>query len=1355
MQIFFSGRGAAHAHGVLNCYLNKLERLIMVDGELTDPAHVDNPDDYEKPMEGLEEVFTKLRTDEENLTEENFVTLKNFIDSFVTCSIHKGTVGKDVAKIANEVQKHQHTKTCRKNGTECRFHFPKPPAPHTIVMIPVQKENRSTYVEAQKLIGKVMEVVTNPEKVEEIMQQYDKDSEAAGTDHQEKRAARIKKVCQEAGVNYENYLKALALSGDGYSYHLARDIDEIFINPFNVHWLRAWDGNMDLQVTLDFFAVITYVTDYFTKVDSTVLSAMKMAVKDKSCTDVRETMKLLARLYVRLRRIGEAEAWYRLLPGLYLTKSNVVTKFIITGFQDERSSFHRRATDKQIQAGVSCFKLAGKEGLWYQQPDVWSKYLRRPDSLEEICYAQFVQMYDSRSSSKKTEENSTGDEEGEEQEEEEKEEGFADNLEEELEDLVDQGSFNKYDHIMNYLDNGKRGDRLPKVINLKDPIPGEAKSLRKRRRPAALRFYKGVKKDHVRFMHQELMLFTPQREEVPTDPESIHELYIEEFEGERKVARVKRQVMPFLESVEEARFMIEEMEKELDLDFTGAKLDPQAEQDREDCAEEGEQDHPDFLHLDPSMLQDIETASDGANRQPAVFSRIEVPTNLELFESCNNLDRYQVEVLNTAVQYCRDLVKARKLGNPRPVAPLLMVHGGAGAGKSTVIHTLSKICHKILAQDGDDLDCPTILLSAYTGTAATNINGMTLHSLFNLCFSKNEYTKIDPNKLDAKRAKLKNVAILVIDEISMLSADLLYATHSRLQDIKQVYDLPFGGVAVFVFGDMMQLKPVMAPWIFDKPKNAKFADSIYETENLWLMFQSIVLEINHRQGEDKAYADLLNRVRVARHTAEDIAVLETRVRPAGHRDLEDAALYIGGKRSFVRQQNTNYINSLPGEMITLKSINIHPNKEGVFKPLIEDKDGTVKGTSFQDEIKLKQGAKVILIHNIDNSDCLTNGQLGVLIDVIKTTDGKVDKLAVKFHNEKVGKKNREKNSKLSDMFPGCVFLERFKHPFSLSKKPGSAKATLYQFPVWPAKAITCHKIQGQSILAPAKVVVDINSCFPGAGPMAYVEMSRCQNLQQLFFLNSFDPRKIHTDREALAEMERLQNQSWNENPGPWMIPDRKSLKIASVNCAGLQSHLRYIQNDDRLLRADVIHLQETWVKPDTTSDLSIENYKEHFVNVGNGKGIATYYRDPEATFQDVKSDNFQVTKMTVQGVVSITVYRSAQGDKTELVRVLKKMIDESQDQPILVSGDFNICTMAEPNNPVTEALRRLGLELLVDVATHIRGGHLDHLYWRGDPTGVWRKPTLEVENKLIERYSPYYSDHDAWLVTLQRQTSGK
>ena len=181
----------------------------------------------------------------------------------------------------------------------------------------------------------------------------------------------------------------------------------------------------------------------------------------------------------------------------------------------------------------------------------------------------------------------------------------------------------------------------------------------------------------------------------------------------------------------------------------------------------------------------------------------------------------------------------------------------------------------------------------------------------------------------------------------------------------------------------------------------------------------------------------------------------------------------------------------------------------------------------------------------------------------------------------------------------------------------------------------------------------------------------------------------------------------------------------------------------------MIHLQETWVEPNNTSNLSIERYEEHFVNVGPGKGIATYHQHPAATFQDHKTGNFQVTKMTVSGLVSINVYRSDQGNKTELVRVLQRMIDDSQGQPILVSGDLNICTMDKPNNLVTNTLKELDFELLVDVATHIQGRHIDHLYWREDPAGVWRKPTLETN--LIERYSPYYSDHDAWLVTLQRQ----
>ena len=1373
VRIEMQGRGAPHGHGTLHCCLKRLERLIEVDGQLTNPT--DNPlplllpgnkgpklpklieltdsdldEEYERPLEGLEEAFKKLK-DDDPLTEDDIKPLVNFIDSFVTVSTHIGTVGEDVVKIANEVQKHHHTKTCRKHNTTCRFHFPRPPAPKTILRIPVKKEDRATYVEAEKLIQKVMDIVTDPKIVEEIMGKYDKDSEEAGTDHKEKRELRIKEVCKRARVDYDRYLAALGLSGSGYTYHLARDIDEIFINSYNPEWLRAWNGNMDLQVTLDFYAVITYITDYFTKGEPAVINAMMEAVKDNSCPVVTEKMKSAAAGYVRNRTVGESEAVIRALPNLFLSMSNVKCKFAGTSPPEERSYMYRLATEKQIQANVPCIKLAGKEGLYYQQPDNWSKYLRRPNSLETLCYAQFVKMYDSASSSSKKSDNQEGDDNIEEEDGNEVE---VEELDEVADTLGD--SYDEYNHIMTYENNGNKGPKLPKLIELTDPIPGEATKMRKRRRPAALRFHKvGQNKDPDRFMYHELMLYSPRREEIPTDSKTILKLYTDEHQGRRKVDIVKSQVMPYLESVEEARYVVDELQKELDLDLTetGVNLDPQAVQENEECAEEGENDHPDFYldHLDPRQLEylNIEKDSDGT-RQPVPYSRIELPPDEDLYQSVKSLDKYQAEVINIVVKYCRDLVKQRKLGNPPPVAPLVMVHGGAGAGKSTVINVAANICQKILAQDGDDLDCPHVLKLAFTGTAASKIGGNTLHSTFNFSFAKknDQYTRIDPKKLDTKRSQLKNLALVIIDEISMVKVDLLYALDARLQEITQKYRLPFGGVSVMFFGDMMQLKPVQGSWIFDKPNCEQFKP-LHSVDPRWPMFKSIVLAVNHRQGEDKEYADLLNRIRVGIKTDDDMKLLRSRVRKENHRDLEDAALYIGCTRRFVSKYNEKYIKSLPGEMTTLRSINFAANKKGLIKPRVDD-NGTIGGTAFKDEIQVKKGAKIILIHNIDTSDSLTNGQLGMVFDFIRTKEGAVDKLVVKFNDERVGEMSRKKNPTLSAKFPGCVILERFRLQYSLSSKSsGGSTATLVQFPIWLAHAITCHKIQGQSIHAPQKVVVDLESFFRAGGPLAYVMFSRVEKMNQLFILNSLNSDKIVCDQKGKEETERLQKKSWNENPGPWMIPDRKSLKIASLNCNRLQPHLQYMQNDDRLLKADVVHVQETWVKPNTTSDLNIENYHSYFVSVGNGKGIASYYRDTGATFEDHKTDTFQVSKLTVNNVASINVYRSAGDNQAELVSVLSRMIDDSDDQAILVSGDFNICTMDKPNNPVTRALKDRGFHLLVDVATHIRGGHIDHLYWRGDLAGVWRKPSLETS--LIERYSPYYTDHDAWLVTLQQQ----
>ena len=101
--------------------------------------------------------------------------------------------------------------------------------------------------------------------------------------------------------------------------------------------------------------------------------------------------------------------------------------------------------------------------------------------------------------------------------------------------------------------------------------------------------------------------------------------------------------------------------------------------------------------------------------------------------------------------------------------------------------------------------------------------------------------------------------MVIIDEISMVKADMLYQLDLRLQEIKERTGVPFGGISVFCFGDILQLKPVGGKFIFDRPSNPSFYIT-FELDSLWHKFSILNLEINHRQGKDKDYADMLNRV---------------------------------------------------------------------------------------------------------------------------------------------------------------------------------------------------------------------------------------------------------------------------------------------------------------------------------------------------------------------------------------------------------------------------------------------------------------------------------------------------------------
>merc|ERR1712155_322568 len=192
-------------------------------------------------------------------------------------------------------------------------------------------------------------------------------------------------------------------------------------------------------------------------------------------------------------------------------------------------------------------------------------------------------------------------------------------------------------------------------------------------------------------------------------------------------------------------------------------------------------------------------------------------------------------------------------------------------------------------------------------------------------------------------------------------------------------------------------------------------------------------------------------------------------------------------------------------------------------------------------------------------------------------------------DNKAGENNRKKYVKLSQQYPECIFIEKVSVQYALRKKSGNVgtTATVIQFPVRLAHAITAHKIQGQSIIFPTRVAMDLNSVFEAG--QAYVMLSRIQCIEQLLIVEKLDTKKLKSSPAALEELRRLESRSFNRNPSPWHKEEDSSIKVASLNCAGLVPHIQDIRSDEKLLNAGVIHLLETSLNQGTdTGDILID-----------------------------------------------------------------------------------------------------------------------------------------------------------------------
>ena len=540
-------------------------------------------------------------------------------------------------------------------------------------------------------------------------------------------------------------------------------------------------------------------------------------------------------------------------------------------------------------------------------------------------------------------------------------------------------------------------------------------------------------------MFSQLQLYRPflkEDELRPDDHEACLALYEEESPStnRKKIQNIKSLLMKYLGAVEEG---IQSAQQNVEHDV-GAELDPELAQDNDDCQAAGVSNDPAFQCVNPNLL-------DNTSAEDRVFRLIEVCDTPTLQAMSRGLDIDQRFVLDAGVDFAKRLVIAKNSKHSTTVnPPLLAIQGGAGSGKSRVIDILCQHVDKILRSPGDNPDHPYVLKVAYTGTAAANIKGCTLHTAFSFKFG-NEFLSLADTVKGKKQLLLENLKLLCIDEMSMVPGDMLYQLHLRLKELMQS-DKLFGGVAVFMFGDILQLRPVAAVYLYERPQNPTFQIA-FKLSPLWNEFKIILLRTNHRQGADREYAEILNRIRTEEMTEEDMAMLRTRVLPANSKDMPEGSLLVTRTNAVVNRLNDEALNKINSPLLVFTAVN--KSSRGLVMPRVEN-TGAIKNTCLQAVLKLKVGSKVMMTYNVSTADMLTNGAFGIVLGFHYEGD-KVKYILVKFNNPEVGSERRKNFTAIQAKYPGhhvtpVGIIEQNYSPSKLSKNSPNSM-TAVQFPL--------------------------------------------------------------------------------------------------------------------------------------------------------------------------------------------------------------------------------------------------------------------------------------------------------------------
>ncbi|GAB3618554.1 hypothetical protein GCM10027416_31110 [Okibacterium endophyticum] len=393
----------------------------------------------------------------------------------------------------------------------------------------------------------------------------------------------------------------------------------------------------------------------------------------------------------------------------------------------------------------------------------------------------------------------------------------------------------------------------------------------------------------------------------------------------------------------------------------------------------------------------------------------------------------------------------------------VFVTGRAGTGKSTLLNHLSWNTSK------------QIVISAPTGVAALNVGGQTIHSLFRLPIGLIADQQLD--QPDQLKKLLNTIDTIVIDEVSMVNADLMDAIDRSLRQARQRKHEPFGGVQVVLFGDPYQLAPVPGHgderhYIDDHYRSFWFFDA-----KVWRETPLKVVELNeiHRQADDH-FKYMLNAVRFGQVTAEIAGALNE----AGARmPPDDGTITLASRNDIVTRINKASLARLGGRTLTAAA-----EVSGEFGKAAYPAD---------ESLELKVGAQVMFLRN----DTGGEGQRWV-----NGTIGQVTKIDTNVWVEVDGE--------VHEVEP--TVWEKFRYSYSPATKQIKREivAEFTQFPLRLAWAVTIHKSQGKTY---DRAVIDLGSRAFSPG-QTYVALSRLTSIEGLYLTRPLRPSDIIVDADV-------------------------------------------------------------------------------------------------------------------------------------------------------------------------------------------------------------------------------------------------